>query len=382
MTSKEIYEFLHKRWEEPTGIPLLLNAPSLKEALPEFQDTDRILITGSTGGSKTTMVFRIVIDMISYCLKNPSKSDVLVLYDCIELPVIEMYIKFLQFVFYKKLNKEYTRARILNRNQNGFDEELEHDFKLIQPSIDAFNSKIRFVRHFTPSEFGNYCTAILDDLHEIKYEGGKKIVGKRKNPKLKVVIVVDTTDSFSADSMLKLNKQESVKYWNKHYTNKLLGNTYGCIMLNVQQQDVSSQSAVFYKGERVDAKFTPSSENLSVDKESPRDHSLVLGVMNPFRFHIKEIEGMKISIFKSSLNLLYVLKSNFSTTGIMIPIYTNYNTLTFEEVPNALTHPTLYKSFLKQKGLLENEGVNFLISPAKAQFEQLFNKENGNIELE
>ena len=65
----------------------------------------------------------------------------------------------------------------------------------------------------------------------------------------------------------------------------------------------------------------------------------------------------------------------------MIPIYTNYNTLTFEEVPNALTHPTLYKSFLKQKGLLE-EGVS-LVSPAKLQFQQLFNKEeNGTIELE
>lgn len=381
MTSKEIYEFLHKRWEEPTGIPLLLNAPTLKEALPEFQDSDRILITGNSGGAKSTLVFRLVIDMISYCLNNPKKSDVLILFNCVELPIHELYIKFLQFIFNKKLNKVYTRDRILNRNQQGFDEELEHDFKIIQPSIDAFNTKIRFVRHFTPSEFGNYCVKILDDLHEIKMEGGKKIIGKRKNPILKVVVITDTTDSLGADTFLKLNKQESVKYWHKHYTNKLLGNTYGCVMINVIQQDVASQSVMFYKGERVQERHVPTSEGISTDKEAVRDHSLVLGAMNPYRFHIKEIEGIKVETFKSQLNLLYVLKSNFSTTGVVTPLYTNYNTLEFTEVPNPSKHPILYQAFLKEKGLV-SEGVNLLQSPAKIQFEQLFNKENGNIELE
>lgn len=362
MTSEEFFGFLQKRWREPTGIPLLLNAPTLKRALPEYQDSDRILITGSSGGSKTTLTFRLIIDMISYCINNPTKSDVIVLYNCIEMPITEMYLKFLQFIFYKKLGKIYTRDRILNRNQQGEDKELEEDFRKVQGTIDAFNTKIRFVRCFTPTEFGNYCVSILDDLHNIEYKGGKKIIGVRKNPILKVVCVVDTSDSFEADGVLKLNKQDSVKYWHKHYTNKLLGNTYGCIMMNVIQQDVSSQTAVFHQGNRVDSKHIPSSESISTDKESVRDHSLVLGTLNPYRFHIKQIEGYNVELFKAHLNLIYVLKSNFSTTGEVTALYTDYNTVSFEEIPNPTAHPNLYDAFLKKHGIA-NIKSKFTFSP-------------------
>ncbi len=356
MTSDQLYEFLQSRWKEPTGLQLSINSPKLKEIIPELQDSDRILLTGSSGGYKTTLTFRVIVDLISYALKNPDKTDVLVLYNVIEIPITEMYIKFIQYVFYKSLNKIYSRDRILNRNHVNKDEELERDFLLISKYIDAFNTKIRFVRHFTPSEFGNYCIKILDDLHHIKYEGGKKIIGKRKNPKLKVLIVCDTTDSYSADETLKLNKQESVKYWHKYYTNKLLGNTYGCIMWNVQQQDVASQTALFYKGERVTEKHFPSSENLAVDKESIRDHSLVIGTMSPYRFYIDKIGDIDVKLFKNNLLMIYVLKSNFTETNFSFPLYVEPLKLEFEEIPPHSDLPDSdYQKFLKEKGIIVKE---------------------------
>lgn len=357
MTSEQLYEFLQTRWREPTGLQLSINSLKLKEIIPELQDSDRVLLTGSSGGYKTTLTFRVVVDLISYALKNPDKTDVLVLYNVIEIPITEMYIKFIQYLFYKKLNKIYSRDRILNRNHTNKDEELEKDFLLISKYIDAFNTKIRFVRLFTPSEFGNYCVKILDDLHEIKIVDGKKVVGKRKNPKLKVLVVSDTTDSYSADERLKLNKQESVKYWHKYYTNKILGNTYGCIIWNVQQQDVSSQTAMFYKGERVAERHYPSSENLAIDKESPRDHSLVVGVMSPNRFHISKINGIDVSVFKDNLLMMYVLKSNFTETNFSFPLYVEPLKLEFEEIPDPQKHPNLYKNFIEKKGIVNKNSL-------------------------
>ena len=125
MTSEQLYEFLQTRWREPTGLQLSINSPKLKEIIPELQDSDRILLTGSSGGYKTTLTFRVIVDLISYALKNPDKTDVLVLYNVIEIPITEMYIKFIQYLFYKKLNKIYSRDRILNRNHTNKDEELE-----------------------------------------------------------------------------------------------------------------------------------------------------------------------------------------------------------------------------------------------------------------
>lgn len=381
MTSEELYQQLHKRWtNQVNGFPILIDSPSFKDSLEELDDKQRILIAGGSGSGKSTLALRLVIDAISHALRNPSIADVFVIWNSLEVGIDEILVQVVQFLMYKKLGKTYTRKKLLNKAHESFDEQLDKDFKAIQKSLDAFLSKIRFVRLFTPLEFANYCTAILDDLHYVEIKQGKKIVGERKNPLMKVVLVSDTNDSYEGYD--KYSKTEAVKRWNKYYTNKIFANTYKATMINVQQFSVDAQQAMYNnKGQLVIAKLIPNSQGLAEDRTSTRDHNYNYGIFSPQRFNVPEIDGIKTELFGNRLNFIYPIKMNFGAIGKGIPLLTNFNTLQYNEIPSPLTSPTLYEAFLKQHNLITS-GVNLLQSPAKLQFQQLFNKENGNIELE
>lgn len=362
MTSNEFYTQLHKRWtNQVNGFPILINSPALKDSLEELDDKQRILIAGSSGSGKSTLTLRLIIDAISYAINNPTKADVLVLWNSLEVGIDEILVQVIQYLFNKKLKKVYTRKRILNKAHADFDVELDTDFKLIQPSLDIFLSKIRFVRLFTPLEFGNYCISILDDLHRIEIVEGKKMVAERKNPLLKILIVSDTNDSYEGYD--KFSKIEAVKRWNKYYTNKIFANTYKATMFNVQQYSVDSQQAIYNnKGQLVIEKLIPNSQGLAEDKTATRDHNYNYGIFNPDRFHVPEIDGIKTSIFGNKLNFIYPIKMNFGAIGKGIPLLTNFNTLQYDEVPSPITKPSLYKDFLKQHDLVQEE-LRFKFSP-------------------
>lgn len=355
MTSESIYEYLHKRWNnEITGIPITIDSPRLKSLVSSLSESDRILIAGGTGGGKTTYTFRLVIDAISYCINN--KKDIQVLWNCLELVPEEMVIKFLQYIFYKKLGKIYTRNDLLNKHQKDFNEELNTDFKKIQGALDVFLSHIRFVTCPSAKEFANYCTAVLDDQYHIEIKGGKKIIGERKNPNKHFIIVCDTTDAL--EGFDNYSNVESVKMWNKFYTNKLFGNTYRAIVINVQQIDVASQQAAFSsKGERILERHIPTASSLAIDKESPRSHNIVLGLLNPQTFYIPEIQGYKTEVFGNNLNFLFPLKMNFAEKGKGIPLYVEYEKLGYSEIPDPKKHPNLYKNFIEKKGIVNKNSL-------------------------
>lgn len=345
MTSEHIYNFLQKRWNnEITGIPITLNSPSLKRIMSSFDEADRILIAGGTGGGKTTLTFKLIIDAISYSINN--KKDIQVIWNCLELVPEEMIIKFLQYIFYKELKKVYSRNDLLNKHQRSYNKQLDDDFKKIQGKLDTFLKYVRFVTCPNPKEFAAYCEGVMDDQYYITKESGKKIIGNKKNSNKSFIIVCDTTDALEGYD--KYSNVEAVKQWNKYYTNKLFGNSYRATVINVQQLDNVSQTVMFSnKGERVFEKHLPNVNSLAIDKESPRSHNIVLGLLNPSTFMIPEIQGYKTKDFGHHLNFLFPLKLNFAEKGTGIPLYVDYTKLQYEEIPHKDSN--LYEKFVEEK---------------------------------
>lgn len=379
MRFTDFKETLLNKWKGISlGIPINPNLKRLKSVLGTWEPNEALLFAGATGSGKSRYIFKhAVIDSLRYVSKHP-KAKVRVLWLSLELSELEMVIMLCQHLFKEKLEKLYTRDFILNKFQKTEpDKEFFDDLEKIKPSIEYFFSHVTIVTEIrTVKKWMEYCTKILNDL-------GTVVDGKyvKKDPNLLVIAVVDTINTFTPEP--NQTKLVTISDYSENHMKKTLRNFYGVSLISIQQLDKQSQTSQFSNtGKRVAEKHRVSSENLKDSKSTIDDHSMGIAIFSPHRFHIEHWEGYDIAPFKYSINFLHILKNNFGEMVDPIAIYTNPMTLEYEEIPDPKSEKTLYDAFMK-KHKLTSEGVNLLSSPAKLQFQQLFNKEeNGTIELE
>lgn len=378
------YEQLRKTYEDRwkglnQGIPVNSKYKRLREVIPSWDLGEATLLLGQSGSGKTRFIFKVlVLDSLKFMSKNPKKK-VRILFNSLELSELDFYSMLVCYLFKEKLGIVMSSEYLLNKLQKEeLDVQLFENLEKIKPQIEFFNSWVTIKDDIrTADAWFKYCKKILDDAGYVDEQGKYQ----KKDPNLHFIILVDTLNALSIPSGS--NKLVEMTKYSSEYMKQTLRGFYKCHCVQLQQMSKDPQSSQFsMKGSRIEEKLLPQASDAKDFRSSEDDNSLVLSIFLPHKFRLDKWEGYDVKLFNKKLSFIYILKSNFTATPIdePIPFYIDHSTLSYEEIPDMYKHPILYKAFLKEKGLLE-EGVS-LVSPAKLQFEQLFNKENGTIELE
>ena len=369
---------LEKHEGKNQGIPISTKLPQLRKILTSFAPGESILLCGGTGVSKSRWTVKhVIIDSLKSMIENPNGMKVRVLYNTLEISSMEIYLMVCSYLFKTKLKKYYSREQMLNLlGDKQVNTEFFEDLEKIRPSLEFLSTWVTIVEDCrTPTAWFKYCEKVLLDLGTVV--NGKYV---KKNPNIHVIIVTDTLNSFTSEK--NETKLIGMTKFSSDYNKMFLRNFYQCTTVTLQQLSKDSQTQMWSNtGKKVEEKLVPTSENLKDYRSSPDDSSTVLAIFAPARHGLKKWEGYDVELFGNKLLFLYSLKANFSELIKPIPLYAELGWLHFEEIPDNYKEPTLYEAFLKQHNLITT-GVNLLQSPAKLQFEQLFNKENGTIELE
>lgn len=381
------YEQLKKTYEDRwkglnQGIPVNYKYKRLREVIPSWDLGEATLLLGQSGSGKTRWIFKIlVLDSLKFMSKNPKKK-VRILFNSLELSELDFYSMLVCYLFKEKLEIQMSTEYLLNKLQREeIDTQLFENLEKIKPQIEFFNSWVTIKDDIrTADAWFKYCKKILDDAGYVD-EHGKY---QKKDPNLHFIIVMDTLNALSIPSGS--NKLVEMTKYSSEYMKQNLRGFYKCHCVQLQQMSKDNQNNQYtIKGSRIEDKLLPQASDAKDYRSSEDDNSLVLSIFLPHKFRLDKWEGYDVKLFNKKLSFIYILKSNFTATPIdePIPFYIDHSTLSYEEIPDMYKHPILFKAFLKEKGLLEKEGVNLLPSSAKMQFEQLFkNNKNETIELE
>lgn len=350
---------LDKHQGKNQGILINSSLPQLRKLLPSFAPGESILVCGGTGVSKSRWTVKhVIIDSLKYMLANPDGMKVRVFYNTLEIGAIEIYLMVCSYLFKTKLNKYYSREQMLNLlGAKEVNEEFFEDLEKIRSSLEFMSRWITIVEDCrTPTAWFKYCEKVLLDLGEVVE--GKYI---KKNPNIHVIIVTDTINSFSLEK--NETKLAGMTRFSSEYSKMFLRNFYQCTTVTLQQLSKDSQTSQWSnKGEKIEEKLVPTSENLKDYRSSPDDSSTVVALFAPHRHHLKKWEGFDVNRFENKLLFMYSLKANFSELIKPIPIYAELGWLNFEEVPYEEEHPNLYDAFLKKHGIA-NTKSKFKFSP-------------------
>jgi hypothetical protein len=134
------------------------------------------------------------------------------------------------------------------------------------------------------------------------YKGKDHIKNYRQlTDDLYVFTVVDNNNllqeekNFFTDSMM--NKSQTMEFYSMTYALNVFCKRYGGIAVDVQQQAADSESQIFTnRGGLIERKLEPSLDSIGDSRKTPRNWDVGLGLFNPIRYEIDNIEGLDIRI--------------------------------------------------------------------------------------
>lgn len=270
-----------------------------------IEQSCQIAVTSTTKGAKSQFVsYTFIYKPLLFCYFTKADVEYKVIYFPLEETperILERFISWLLFDFTK--GKIRISPRDLRSTVNPVSEEILDLIKSdeIQDIIKYFEDHVVF-----PSEKPNptgmyyYCKKYAEEHGEVHTKPGKYTdeLGNIKdydafdyyipdNPNEYRVIIVDTINLI--DTERGLNLKQSIDKWSE-YCAKYLRNRYHFTIVQIQQQS--------FDGEGNDAiklgKLRPTIASLGDSKYVARDSDIVLGLFSPFKFGLRDYEGLII----------------------------------------------------------------------------------------
>jgi hypothetical protein len=161
-----------------------------------------------------------------------------------------------------------------------------------------------------------------------------------------VIGVFDNMSNFASEDST-MNEQKAILTFVKDYMRLKLCNFFKWTCVLVMQMDFESERQSFSKsGESIVAKLEPSLASIGDSKRSSRSLHLIFSLFAPHRHELPQYPlpskhnpeyFYDITILGNAFRSLRVIKSNYTETGMRVPLLFDGVTETFTELPQPKT---------------------------------------------
>lgn len=254
--------------------------------------------------------------------------------------------------YLRSYKKEYLSEEILDL--------LEADEEWRQEFLDH----VDVVEEDNPTGMWKHCKKLADELgvtqpkmvkvKKFLPDGSHKYVIEQRgteyipnDPDMYVIVVVDHINLIKPEKAPKyrtqegktprvLSKHETIERWVTDYARNVLCKKWGWSVVNVIQQSAESEKQQYSKsGGSIAAKVEPSLEGFGNNKEIQRDHDVILGLFNPHRYKIPEVQGWDIRKVRDYYRQVSILKNRIGEDYKKVSLFFEGATGTFKEMPSS-----------------------------------------------
>lgn len=189
---------------------------------------------------------------------------------------------------------------------------------------------------------------------------GEEIEQFRYESDTHVIAIFDNMSNFASEDGSS-NEQVAILKFVKDYMRLRLCNFFKWTCVLVLQMDFESERQSFTKnGETIASKLEPSLASIGDSKRSSRSLHLIFSLFSPYRHELPQYplpskfnpeNFYDITILGNSFRSLRVLKSNFTETGMRVPLLFDGLSETYTELPHPKTPEleSIYNEFRGRK---------------------------------
>lgn len=234
------------------------------------------------------------------------------------LNLIEQHVKDIESLLenVEVIDSEYNPTGIYKYCRNQSDKQGDHiwiDKKFIKKKSDGKTHERvdKVYSHYVPHDPNQFTIVIVDHISLLTPEKLRQGEGK-------------------------MTKHEAMAKWSTDYALKQITKHWGWAVVNVIQQEQSSEQEQFTnRGESIQKKTEPSLASFANNKEIQRDAKVIIGVYSPDRYGFPEYHGYDISRFRDSFRAIKVLKNRFGPPNKYHHFLFDGATNKFSELPSA-----------------------------------------------
>jgi hypothetical protein len=217
--------------------------------------------------------------------------------------------------------------------------------------FEEFETVVTFIDgEDQPKAMYNICKKVALKLGRIdKYNEvieGEEVTQYKYESDTHVIAIFDNMSNISTDNPTE-SEQHGILTFVKEYMRNKLCNFFNWTCILVQQQDFESERQSFSKsGESIVAKLEPSLASIGDSKRSSRSLHLIFSLFAPHRHELPQYplpskhnpeHFYDITVLGNAFRSLRVIKSNYTETGMRVPLLFDGVTETFTELPQPKT---------------------------------------------
>ena len=309
------------------------NYPKLMLSVPGIVPGMIQMVTAGSGVGKTQVTKALYVrEPLEYALKHNIKLKIF--YFALEESTDEFIDTMICNFISSRCNINVDLLTLQGYRQNSLDDST---MRIIDANIEAVEKLLENVEVidsiYNPTGIYKYCRDYADKNGKHVFEDREFIKKKRdgtveketvqvyshyipNDPNTVTIAIVDhmslLTPENNKDTGTMMTQHQTMAKWSTDYALKQMTKHWGWAVVNVIQQEQSSEKEQFTnKGESIIKKTEPSLAGFANNKEIQRDAKVVIGVYSPDRYGFENYHGYDIRRFRDAFRAVKILKNRF-----------------------------------------------------------------------
>lgn len=348
-------------------IPFYKKFPSLAKYIPGIIKSILYKITASSGIGKTQLTKELfIITPLEYIKENPNcKIKYKVIYFALEESKEEFIDSLICNILAYKFKVRIDSVMLKGYKENYINSDLIKMIEKCEEDVDFYLNHIEIIdsvynptgmyklcRERSREQGTHYYTKLLgpeSGVHHVNHTFYDKLDKEQrkeykyshyipKDVNLHVCIVTDhlslLQEEWDYKSKKMLTQHQVMGKWSTDYCKRQMSKHWGWTVVNVQQQEQSSEKEHFTNtGDSIKRKTEPQLNSLANNKEIQRDDYIIIGLYSPDRFKFKEYKGYNIELMRDTFRCIIILKNRLGIPNKYIPVLFDGAINRFTEIP-------------------------------------------------
>ena len=339
-------------------IPYYKPFPRLSNFVPGIVKGIMYKVTAGSGVGKTQLTKALfVMAPLNYIRENPnSKFKLKIFYFALEENESEFIDSLIcnQLAVKHKLHIDPQmlrgmRENYVDENTMKMIEDVEEDVQFFMDHIEVIDSVSN------PTGMYKYCRTYSEKAGTHYWDD--KVFTKKKadgtvesttekvyreyipnDPNEHVIVIADhislITEEYDKNTEKYLTKHQTMAKWSTHYCRGQMTKHWGWTVVNVQQQEQSSERQHYTNtGRSVVQKTEPTLDGLANNKEIQRDDYVIISLYSPDRFGFDEYNGYDIVRMRDTYRAIKILKNRLGVPNKYVSLLFDGATNRFKEIP-------------------------------------------------
>lgn len=338
-------------------LPYHLSFPRLSKFIPGIIRGLMYKVTAGSGVGKTQLTKQLfVIAPLEYLKKNPNSNIKLkIFYFALEESEQEFIDSLIVNALAYKFSIRSDTMTLKGLRKEYPDDKLMSMIEKVEPDVQYYMDHIEVVDSVSnPTGMYKYCRTYSEkagkhiwkdkeffrkDEHGNTIKSLEKVYDKYipNDPNEHVIVIGDhislITEEYDKKFDRYLTKHQAMAKWSTHYCRGQMTKHWGWTVVNVQQQEQSSEKQHYTNtGKSVVSKTEPTLDGLANNKEIQRDDYIVISLYSPDRFSFEEYHGYNIIRMRDTFRVIKILKNRLGVPNKYVPLLFDGATNRFLEI--------------------------------------------------